>query len=136
MWLIHVTYLFSSISNTVNSFKKKIVLNENYLKNEFSVSTDRGTSLGPEVIKLFSCSTQLSMKFYILINIKIAKVNGIFRFKSPKPVIYPAHKMLTIVGILTFMSMINCMLSRVEHEKSFITSGPGLIYVGKLEYVP
>ena len=38
--------LFSSISNTVNSFKKKIVLNENYLTNEFSVSTDRGTSLG------------------------------------------------------------------------------------------
>ena len=27
-------------------FKKKIVLNENYLTNEFSVSTDRGTSLG------------------------------------------------------------------------------------------
>ena len=26
---------------------------------------------GPEVIKLFSCSTQLSMKFYTLISIKI-----------------------------------------------------------------
>ena len=31
-----------------------------------------------------------------------------------------------IVGILTFMSKKNFMLSRVEHEKSFITSGPGL----------
>ena len=32
-------------------------------------------------------------------------------------------KMPTIVGILTFMSMINFMLCWVEHEKSFITSG-------------
>ena len=40
---------------------------------------------GPEVIKLFSCSTQLRMKFILLINVK----------------------MPTIVGILTFISMIN-----------------------------
>ena len=40
---------------------------------------------GPEVIKLFSCSTQLRLKFILLINVK----------------------MPTIVGILTFMSMIN-----------------------------
>ena len=33
-------------------------------------------------------------------------------------------KMPTIVGVLTFMSRINFMLSRVEHGKSFITSGP------------
>ena len=35
-------------------------------------------------------------------------------------------KMPTIVGILTFMSRINFVLSWVEHEKSFITSGPAL----------
>ena len=34
-------------------------------------------------------------------------------------------KMQTIVGILTFMTMINFMLSCVEHEKSFITSDSG-----------
>ena len=33
-------------------------------------------------------------------------------------------KMPTLVGILTFMSMINFMLGSVEHEKRFITSGP------------
>ena len=33
-------------------------------------------------------------------------------------------KMPTIVGILTFMSMKNFMLNSIEHEKSFITSGP------------
>ena len=35
-------------------------------------------------------------------------------------------KMPTIVGILIFMSGKNFMLNRVEHEKSFITSGPVL----------
>ena len=35
-------------------------------------------------------------------------------------------KMPTIVGILTFMSRINFVFNLVEHEKSFITSGPDL----------
>ena len=34
-------------------------------------------------------------------------------------------KMLTFVGILTFMSRKNFMLSRVEHVESFITLGSG-----------
>ena len=34
-------------------------------------------------------------------------------------------KMPTIVDILTFMSMINFVLSWVEHGKSFIASDPG-----------
>ena len=40
---------------------------------------------GPEVIKRFLCSTQLSTKFILLINVKVS----------------------TIVGVLTFISMIN-----------------------------
>ena len=47
---------------------------------------------GPEVIKLFSCSTQLSMNFFLLINVK----------------------MPTIVGILTFMSRKNSILDLSE----------------------
>ena len=47
---------------------------------------------GPEVIKLFSCSTQLSMKFFLLINVK----------------------MPTIVGILTFMIWKNSILGLSE----------------------
>ena len=43
---------------------------------------------GPEVIKLFSCSAQLRLKFILLINVK----------------------MPTIVGILTFISRINYRL--------------------------
>ena len=34
-------------------------------------------------------------------------------------------KMPTVVGILTFMSRINFVHSRVEDEKSSITLGPG-----------
>ena len=29
---------------------------------------------GPEVVKLFSCSTQLSMKFFLLINVKMLTI--------------------------------------------------------------
>ena len=51
---------------------------------------------GPEVTKLFSCSTQLSMTFFLLINVK----------------------MPTIVGILTFMSQKNSILVLSEPKKS------------------
>ena len=37
-------------------------------------------------------------------------------------------KMPTIVGIFAFMSRINFVLSRVEHEKRFITPRPGLLF--------
>ena len=53
----------------------------------------------PEVIKLFSCSTQLSMKFILLINVK----------------------MPTIVGILTFISMINTASERFKARNFFIS---------------
>ena len=39
---------------------------------------------GPEVIKLFSCSTQLSMKFFLLINVKMPTAVGILTFMSGK----------------------------------------------------
>ena len=59
-------------------------------------------------MQLFSDSDQPRMLFFLFINVK----------------------MLTIVGILTLMSRKNFMLNRVEHEKSFITSGPEL-YIKK-----
>ena len=80
----------------------------------------------PEVIKLFSCSTQLSTKFEQLIKTKIPTNKEVTCFKSHNVFIMLINvKMPTIVGILTFMSRINFVLSRVEHEKSFITLGPG-----------
>ena len=53
---------------------------------------------GPEVIKLFPCSTQLSKKFILLINVK----------------------MPTIVVILTFISMINTTSERLKVRNFFI----------------
>ena len=50
---------------------------------------------GPEVIKRFPCSTQLSMKLILLINVK----------------------MPTIVGILTFISMTNTTSERLKAAK-------------------
>ena len=37
-------------------------------------------------------STKLRLKFKLRIHIEIAKINEIFKFKSPKPVIYLANK--------------------------------------------
>ena len=51
---------------------------------------------GPEVIKRFSCSTQLSMEFFLLINVK----------------------MPTVVGILTFMSRKNSILALYDPENA------------------
>ena len=39
---------------------------------------------GPEVIKLFSCSTQLSMKFSPFINVKMPTIVGILTYMSGK----------------------------------------------------
>ena len=82
---------------------------------------------GPEVIKLFSRSTQLSTKFQLLIKTKIPTNKYVSCFKSL--IVLINVKMPTIVGILTFMSRINFVLSWVEHEKSFITSRPVALWM-------
>ena len=66
-----------------------------YFKYPYSVDivwVDSFWRPGPKVIKLFSYSTQLSTKFILLINVK----------------------MPTIVGILTFISMINTTSERLK----------------------
>ena len=45
-----------------------------------------------EIIKLFSSSAQLIMKFQLLINVEIVEISGKFRFNTQQLVIYPAHK--------------------------------------------
>ena len=52
----------------------------------------------PKVIKLFSCSIQLSTKFILLINVK----------------------MPTNVGILTFISMMNTISEKLKARNFFI----------------
>ena len=69
------------------NFFKKFFQEYNHSVKQF------GSSSGLEVIKLFSCSTQLGLKFIILINVKI-------------------------VGILTFISMIIQHLRVLKQEVS------------------
>ena len=52
-------------------------------KKEF-VPQNHTASYGPEVIKLFSCSTQLSMKFFPLIDVKMPTIVGILTCMSGK----------------------------------------------------
>ena len=83
---------------------------------------------GPEVIKLFSCSTQLSMKFSLLINMKMPTKVGIFIFISREIFMLKlafsyllaekiscsamfSNKEFAIVSYLRFISMTNFMLS-------------------------
>ena len=69
-------------------------------------------SSDPEVIKLFSCSTQLSTKFQLLIKAKILTKKFLVLSLSDVVFIMLINvKMPTTVGILTFMSRINFMLS-------------------------
>ena len=84
----------------------------------------------PGGYKLFSCPTQLRMKFQLLIEGKILQNNeivllNIFKIKVTFNLVKNV-KLPIIVGILTFLSSIRSMLSLDEHEKGFITSGPGL----------
>ena len=83
----------------------------------------------PEIIKLFSCSAQLSLKFSLLINMKKSTIVGIFIFISRESFMlsyFSKKEFGMIVSNLRFISMKKFMLSWVEHEKSFITSGPDL----------
>ena len=67
---------------------------------------------GLEVIKLFSCLTQLSTKFQLLIKTKIPTNEEVSLSYSDVIFIMLINvKMPTTVGISTFMSRINFLLS-------------------------
>ena len=82
---------------------------------------------GSEVIKLFSCSTQLILKFILLINVKMPTIVGVLTFMSRINYQFLSFEpeFSTILSISAFISSVNFMLSSAELEKSFITSGPG-----------
>ena len=68
---------------------------------------------GPEVIKLFLCSTHLSMNFQLLIKLKYRQIKKFHAlgFSGVVFIVLINVKMPTIVGILTFMGKINFVLS-------------------------
>ena len=73
---------------------------------------------GPKVIKRFSCSTQLSMEFVWLINLKLLTTANSFLLNIAENKNSTANKygIPTIVGLFIFISRENFMLNSVEHE--------------------
>ena len=88
---------FSGFSCPLLTFFK-IYFFEKFLQEHYQSVKQLGSRLGPEVRKLFSCSTQLSMKSILLINVK----------------------MPTIVGILSFISKIITTSERLKARNFFI----------------
>ena len=66
------------------SFRSIFILLREYPISKRFVDTGANRKSGPEVIKLFSCSTQLSMKFSPLINVKMPTVVGILTCMNGK----------------------------------------------------
>ena len=58
---------------------------------------------GPEVIKLFPCSIQLSTKFILSINVKMPLIVGILTFISMIKHLKDLKQETLLVGILVFM---------------------------------
>ena len=80
-------------------------------------------SPGPEVRKKNSCSIQLSIKFFLLINVKMPTIQPSIKFMptiqlSINFFLLINVKMSTVVGILTFLSRENSILGVSEPEKA------------------
>ena len=71
------------------------------------ILVQHGYIAGPEVIKLFSCSTQVSMKFFLLINVKMPTIVAILTFISRKNSILglPDPKIVAFLDIFILMSI-------------------------------
>ena len=65
------------------------------------------------------------MKFQLLIKGKMVKNKQKILLSNFQMLYYPANKCLNGNNCFNVMSRINFLLSWVEHEKGFITSGPG-----------
>ena len=67
-------------------------------------------TIGPEVIKLFSCSTQLSMKFVLLINLKLLTIANSSSLNTTEK----EFVMLINLKLLTIAN--SFLLNIAEHE--------------------
>ena len=114
---------FCVYKNTIfysNVFFKNII-------NEYHSSVIWFGSL-PQDCKLFPCSTQPSNELQLHLTTKYKKKSFFYYYLKLSDVVYILLinvKMPPSVGILTFMSRINSILSWVEHKKSYISSGLG-----------
>ena len=80
-----------TFSSGTPTFCQMGVLNSCF-QNPSESSGYKVASSGPEVIKLFSCSTELTTKYQLLIKTKIPTNEEVFCFKSLRCGIYHANK--------------------------------------------
>ena len=81
---------------------------------------------GPKVIKLFSYSTQLSMKFILLIIVKMTTIVSILAFISMLKTLWEAEskKLLLFVGILVLRAVeISCSVELSMKMKKVLYQG-------------
>ena len=81
----------------------------------------------PKVIKLFSCSTQLSMKFSLLIDMKMPTISYLLAEKFSCSAMF-SKKEFAIVSSFRLISRANFVLSWIEHEKKFYNLGAGVLF--------
>ena len=95
------------------NIKGSLKVGGKYLKKYLDNFSNEKCSTGSEVIKLFPVSTQLSMKFLMLVSIKYREIKHFSGSVKPRILFFMLIKveMPTIVGISTFMSRKNSMLS-------------------------
>ena len=82
---------------------------------------------GLEVIKLFSCSTQLSLKFVLLINLKLLTIANSFLLNINVHENFSANKYEKCQLLLAFSYLLAEKIScsaELSMKKSFKTSGP------------
>ena len=91
------------------------------------VSKKRRPRSGPEVIKLFSCSTQLSMKFFLLINLKLLTFANSFLLNIAEHENFSANKYENANYCWHFHILLaenfSCSVE-LSMKKHFITSRP------------
>ena len=97
MYTLKCLYV-NTMKNGTTSIHNEICIEPTLKMCRFSTCPQTFSWAGLEVIKLSSISTQLSMKFIMLINVKIP----------------------TIVGILTFISMMNTTSGSLKARQVFI----------------
>ena len=73
-------FIFQKSVESMAKWKQRLAISP--FPTSINQTTLQHNTPGPEVIKLFSCSTQLSMKFSLLINMKMLTIVGIFIFIS------------------------------------------------------
>ena len=124
-----ILFSWKSNKNITNLSSAELAQRMVKVKEKYDYKTSKQYVLisypGPEIIKLFSCSTQLNMKLSLLINMKMLAFSYLSAEKLSCAATF-SKKEFAIVSNWRLISRTNVVLGWVEHEKGFITLEPGM----------